>query len=126
MSPTHLGADPARWPDPEAFRPERFLAAAAAADPGDGGDVEGGDAWGGMAAGREAAAAYMPFGAGPRVCLGQAFARIEVKVRRGWGVGEPVVRTAKQRLKWPSFAGQSGQSWSYIGRNWMRASGLRG
>ena len=45
-----------RWPDPDAFRPERF------------------------APGNEAAIPryqYMPFGAGPRVCVGRAFATME-------------------------------------------------
>ncbi|MEV5884911.1 cytochrome P450 [Streptomyces sp. NPDC052020] len=49
--------DPRWYPEPEAFRPERFAAGAAgtAAD----------DAW-------------FPFGAGPRACLGARFALVEV------------------------------------------------
>lgn len=46
-----------RWfPEPEAFRPERFLPGAA--------DIPRG--------------AFMPFGAGPHVCLGQQFAMVEM------------------------------------------------
>ncbi|WP_163368089.1 cytochrome P450, partial [Enterobacter hormaechei] len=40
------------WEDPEAFVPERFLGSARAAIP---------------------RYAYLPFGAGPRVCIGQSF-----------------------------------------------------
>ena len=39
------------WQDAEAFKPERWL-----------GDKTGGDKSGGMA--------YLPFGAGPRMCIG--------------------------------------------------------
>jgi cytochrome P450 len=46
----------ARWDDPDAFRPERFLPGAAAPD----------------------RLAYFPFGAGPRVCIGAAFAIQEI------------------------------------------------
>jgi cytochrome P450 len=47
----------ARWfPEPEAFRPERFLPGAPEIPRG----------------------AYLPFGAGPRVCLGQHFATLEM------------------------------------------------
>lgn len=47
----------ARWfPEPEAFRPERFTAEAAPPPRG----------------------AWMPFGTGPRVCIGQHFAMLEV------------------------------------------------
>jgi len=47
----------ARWfPDPESFRPERFVASAENPPRG----------------------AWMPFGAGPRVCIGQHFAMLEM------------------------------------------------
>lgn len=49
MIPVHaLHHDPRWFPDPEAFRPERFAQ--------DGSEVPRG--------------AYIPFGVGPRVCLG--------------------------------------------------------
>lgn len=48
--------DPRYYPDPEAFRPERFEAAAEAARPKQ---------------------SYLPFGAGPRACIGRAFAAAE-------------------------------------------------
>jgi cytochrome P450 len=48
--------DPSVFPDPEAFRPERFEPEAEARLP---------------------RGAYLPFGAGPRVCIGRAFAMAE-------------------------------------------------
>ncbi|MCU0755466.1 MAG: cytochrome P450 [Xanthomonadales bacterium] len=51
-----LHRDPRSFPDPEAFRPERFLPGAPAIPRG----------------------AYMPFGAGPHFCLGQHFASVEM------------------------------------------------
>jgi cytochrome P450 len=48
--------DPAAFPDPEAFRPERFEPEAEARLP---------------------RGAYLPFGAGPRACIGRAFAMSE-------------------------------------------------
>lgn len=56
ISPWTLHRNPAYWPDPERFDPDRFLPAAAAARPGH---------------------AYLPFGGGPRVCIGRAFALTE-------------------------------------------------
>lgn len=47
---------PGVWPDPEAFRPERMTEAAKKARPRH---------------------AYMPFGAGPRICIGNHFALME-------------------------------------------------
>ena len=44
------------WQDPETFKPERWV-----------GDKTGGDRSGGLA--------YMPFGAGPRMCIGIKLAR---------------------------------------------------
>jgi cytochrome P450 len=55
LSPYALHRHPAIWPRPDAFDPERFLGA------------EGGP-------GR---AGYIPFGAGPRLCVGREFARVE-------------------------------------------------
>jgi cytochrome P450 len=53
MSPWLVHRHPALWKEPEAFRPERFL----------NGEVD-----------RDA---YLPFGAGPRLCIGRDFALIE-------------------------------------------------
>jgi cytochrome P450 len=55
VSPWLLHHDPRWWDEPEAFRPERWL-----------GD-EGG----------RPRHAYLPFGAGPRMCIGEDFARLE-------------------------------------------------
>ncbi|NUM47945.1 MAG: cytochrome P450 [Anaerolineales bacterium] len=51
--------DPAHWPDPDEFRPERFAR-------------EGGD--------NVPPFTYIPFGGGPRNCVGAAFSQIEGKV----------------------------------------------
>jgi enediyne biosynthesis protein E7 len=56
ISPWTLHRNPAYWPDPERFDPDRFLADAAAIRPSH---------------------AYLPFGGGPRVCIGRAFALTE-------------------------------------------------
>ncbi|MFJ4678151.1 cytochrome P450 [Kitasatospora sp. NPDC088783] len=52
LSPYLTHRDPGLWPDPEEFRPQRFL------------DAER----------RPAPGAYLPFGLGPRACLGAQFA----------------------------------------------------
>jgi enediyne biosynthesis protein E7 len=56
ISPWTLHRNPACWPDPERFDPDRFLDGAAAGRPSH---------------------AYLPFGGGPRVCIGRAFALTE-------------------------------------------------
>jgi cytochrome P450 len=56
ITPWLLQRDPRWFELPEAFRPERFLPGAPAPERG----------------------AWMPFGAGPRVCLGQHFAMLEM------------------------------------------------
>jgi cytochrome P450 len=49
---------PELWPDPEAFDPDRFLPQRAKSIP---------------------AGAYIPFGRGPRLCIGMRFGELEVK-----------------------------------------------
>jgi cytochrome P450 len=51
--------NPAHWPDPERFDPERFIAAAAEGRP---------------------KFAFIPFGFGPRSCEGAALAMVEIKL----------------------------------------------
>jgi cytochrome P450 len=59
VTPWLLHRDRRSWPQAEAFRPERFL-------PGAPDDIPRG--------------AYIPFGLGPRVCLGQHFAVLEMSL----------------------------------------------
>jgi cytochrome P450 len=56
ITPWVLHRDPALFPEPEAFRPERFMDGAPPLPRG----------------------AWMPYGVGPRVCLGQHFAQLEM------------------------------------------------
>jgi cytochrome P450 len=56
VSPWLLHHDSRWWPEPDAFRPERWLPGANAERP---------------------RFAYVPFGAGPRMCIGEPFARME-------------------------------------------------
>jgi pentalenene oxygenase len=58
LSPYVVQRDPDLWPEPERFDPSRF----AAGDPGGARSYS-----------------YFPFGAGPRVCVGQALARLEAE-----------------------------------------------
>ncbi|MEY4377611.1 MAG: hypothetical protein RJB26_2161 [Pseudomonadota bacterium] len=59
LSPYLIQRHPAYWPDPEAYRPERFLPEAEAAR----------EKW-----------VYIPFAAGPRHCVGENFALYEMTV----------------------------------------------
>lgn len=59
MSPYLLHHDPANWPDPERFDPDRF--------------AEGRDK-------DRPAYAYLPFGGGPRLCIGNQFALMEMQI----------------------------------------------
>jgi cytochrome P450 len=56
VSPWLLHHDPRWWPEPDVFRPERWTPDAKAARP---------------------RSAYLPFGGGPRVCVGEPFAWME-------------------------------------------------
>jgi cytochrome P450 len=59
ISPYALHRRPDYWPEPEAFRPERFVADAS------------------NAAAERPKHAYLPFGGGPRICIGNSFAMME-------------------------------------------------
>jgi cytochrome P450 len=59
MSPYVVHRHPAHWPDPEAFRPERFAPESVAATH---------------------RYAYIPFSAGPRHCVGETFALYEMAI----------------------------------------------
>jgi cytochrome P450 len=62
FSPWVVHRNPRLWDDPLAFRPERFTAEA----------CEGRHRY-----------AYFPFSGGPRMCIGDAFARMEAKIILG-------------------------------------------
>jgi cytochrome P450 len=75
VSPWLLHHDPRWWPEPEAFRPERWLAD----DP------------------ERPRYAFIPFGGGPRVCIGEPFARLEAamllaSIARRWRFASPTDR----------------------------------
>jgi cytochrome P450 len=59
VSPWVTHRHPGFWPNPEGFDPERFLPENAALVP---------------------RGAYFPFGAGPRICIGQSFATVEAQL----------------------------------------------
>ena len=75
VSPWLLHHDPRWWPEPEAFRPERWLVD----DP------------------ERPRYAFVPFGGGPRVCIGEPFARLEAamllaSIARRWRFASPTDR----------------------------------
>ena len=72
VSPWLLHHDPRWWPEPQAFRPERWLRE----DPD------------------RPRFAFIPFGGGPRVCIGEPFARLEAAmllatIARRWRFASP-------------------------------------
>jgi cytochrome P450 len=67
------------WPEPESFNPERFLPGRDEPD----------------TACARARLAYMPFGAGPRICVGQHFAVLELQL---------VLATLMQRVRFEATA----------------------
>ncbi|MBC3784024.1 cytochrome P450 [Spirosoma utsteinense] len=62
VSPYLLHRDPASWPDPERFDPERFA-------PNTSGTLPSRHSY-----------AYLPFGGGPRLCIGNQFALMEMQI----------------------------------------------
>jgi cytochrome P450 len=75
ISPYVVHRQPALWPEPEAFQPERFLAEPDAPR-----------------------FAYLPFGGGPRLCIGNAFALAE---------GVLVLATVAQRYRLEGASGRT-------------------
>jgi cytochrome P450 len=76
VSPWLLHRDPRWWPEPQAFRPERWTPEARATRP---------------------RGAYVPFGGGPRVCVGEPFA---------WLEGVLVLSTIAQRWRFRLVPGR--------------------
>ena len=84
MIPYVLHRLPAYWKDPETFDPERFTPERSADRP---------------------KFAYLPFGAGPRQCIGNQFALIEAQLS---------VATLAQRYRLQLVAGHRVEPWPLI------------
>jgi cytochrome P450 len=77
ITPWVLHRDPRSFPEPQAFRPERFMAPNEAPPKG----------------------AYIPLGLGPRVCLGQHFAMLEMTLLAA-------MMLQRFELRWPDGAAE--------------------
>ena len=77
MSLFELHRHPDLWEDPEAFRPERF-------NPEDK---------------RKYTGFYFPFGAGPRMCIGNNFAMYEMQLAVGWLIQQYRITTPMEALE---------------------------
>jgi cytochrome P450 len=69
VSPFVMHRNPRYWKNPEGFDPDRFATK-------DGAPADGA----GKAAEQRPKLAYMPFGAGPRTCIGNAFSMMEMQL----------------------------------------------
>jgi cytochrome P450 len=81
VSPALLHRDPRSWDEPERFRPDRWLRR----EPGEAARFD-------ATAPGQPRGAYLPFGAGPRKCIGEQFAWSEAattlaELGRGWRLG---------------------------------------
>lgn len=86
ISPALLHRDPRWWAEPDRFRPDRWLRR----DP-DGGEQFDSSQFDSRAPGQPRGA-YLPFGAGPRMCIGEQFAWAEAatmlaELGRSWRIG---------------------------------------
>lgn len=76
VSPYLLHRDPVSWPDPDRFDPDRFTP---------GWDKE------------RHSYAYLPFGGGPRLCIGNQFALLEMQILLGMLMRDFTVQAASDR-----------------------------